>query len=156
MKDIYRRDDVQSIPISKFGFKTKSGVTKILVSSRFLVTHDKTQFLAFAFPSLDFRFRRELNISDAALEGDHLFVSTDVDVTIWDLVKKRKVRTMAMPLTMVGGTRRLLFPYLFYRCCEGGEQQPNQWHYMVLDAVVESPPKQTGLEMETCMRLVLV
>ena len=100
MTDVFRRDDVLSVPISKFGFKTKSGVTKILVSSRFLVTHDRTQFLAFSFPSLDYRFRQEIKISDAALEGEHLFVSTDVDVTVWDLVKKRKERTTAMPLTL--------------------------------------------------------
>ena len=143
-------EEEKKVAISKYGkLNKRTGSTKILVSSRFVVTQDRTQFLVFKFPSLEFVLRREANAADAALDGDYLFVSNDDFLSVWDLVKAREKRRTEMTRKLVVGSRRLKFPYLFY--IVGPSRGPNDWHCMVLDSDHQFPPFRTGLEMQSTL-----
>ena len=148
MKNVFRPTEAaMSVPISKHGRKKSYGVSRILTSFRFFVVHDETKFLVHAFPSLAFVFWRKAQILDAALDGDFLYVVSRGQVTTWDLVKKRILKTTDLPAFFVTGSQRLRFPYLFFKV-ESFQGQPDRWHWIAMNASADSLPKRTGFDVD--------
>lgn len=101
-----------------------------------------------------FSFRhqyREPRVVDTALEGGFLYVSNDECLTVWDLRKGRQSRSVTMDNPVMRGTRRLMFPYLFYRVdrADARPDAPPEWFCMVLDERIQPHSRRIQLDVDT-------